>query len=237
MLFRACGMAAGADCAALIRRQRQVRDLPLGRLDPEPDTMREGEVTIFTAFIRRSSVVRRPGEEMPVVPGGSGGSAAGADGERGSVDGSELSPFVEYSEAMCFELEAEPSDFYIAGEALQCPPYLASGAVAYAPEWQVTPLRGGRLALRLTRVLRLGEQEERVPQVPYPVYIEVEPKPSLAQRIIAWLTEWTGVAEAARGFVLAVEALILTILGMSIWKLIRRRKREGDDVPPPAEAT
>lgn len=224
ILFQACQtMDSNQRCEDLIRTKRYLRDLPLGRLDPQPRTMKEDEQTTFKAFLERVNVVREPGnDQAPRIP----------DVELEATDGSSDSggtpatvPLVSISSGMCFRIEVFKSDFEVESDAEQCPPYMQSGEVAYAPEWQVTPLREGKLPIRVIRIMKVGLNNEEVPQKPYPVVIDVKPKPDWATIIIEWLTEWTGVAEAARGFVLALQAFVVSIAGLGIWKYWKKRRR------------
>ncbi len=226
LLFRSCQRSDSLEtCRTEIENLRFIRDLDIGRVAPRPTAMKENEPTTFTAFIERTNAVRLPGEERIIDPTDNSG---GEDSENGG--GGATSSFVEYTRETCFKLSGG-DDFRIEGENPQCPTFLRSGEHVFAPRWTVTPLDGeAERELRLSRILkRDGEEIEEVPVVPFPIKITVELEPSFPQKVRSWLTEWTGVAEGARDFVLAVEALILAIAGMSIWGWLRRRKKESSE--------
>jgi len=234
LLFRNCeGSDSVRRCRTEIETARFVRDLPVGKVAPSPTNMKENQPTTFTAFIERTDEVRTPGIEG-IPDADSDGFDSGNDSGTG---GSSSSSFVEYTRETCFRLEAG-EDFRIAGENPQCPAFLRSGRHVFAPRWTVTPLDGEvKRELGLTLILkRDGEVVEEVPVDPFPIEITVELEPTLAQKVRTWLTEWTGVAEGARDFVLAVEALVLAIAGMSIWGWLRRRKKKASESDPEASA-
>jgi len=229
LLFRACEASdTVALCREKIEAKRYIRDLPIGRVAPKPLRMKQNQPTTFTAFIERTSAVVVPGQEK-LATGASSGSAGGSDGEAGGDDPASL---FAYTPKTCFKLAAG-KDFRIEGENPQCPPFLTSGRNVFAPKWTVTPLKGAQeRELRLTRILNLpGGKTEEVEVEPYPIRITVELEPTLAQKVRAFLTDWTPVAEEAKDFILALEALFAAIAALSIWKLLKRRGRSGSEAP------
>lgn len=228
LLLQACDRADKMErCRQEIENLRFVRDLPIGRVAPKPLRMKENLAVTFTAFVERTSQRVTPGQDGIRVPRGED---TGEDADVGPAQ-----TYTQYTRDTCFELEAG-KDFKVEGENPQCPPFLRSGRHVFAPEWTVTPLAGeARRELRLTRILkRNGGVIEETPQHPYPIYIDVELEPPLHEKIITFLTAWTGVAEAARLFILAAEAVVAALMGFTLFKIIgawwRRRqgRTEGD---------
>lgn len=230
LLFRSCEVSDTiSQCREQIESKRFIRDLNIGRVKPSPLEMKQNQPTTFTAFIERTSAVVVPGQDK-LTTGGNSDTEGGADGVS---EGNESGSLVAYTRETCFKLAAG-KDFKIEGENPQCPP-LTSGRIAFAPKWTVTPLKGAEYReLRLTRILKQGGKVIEEAEVePYPIKIKVELEATLAQKVRAWLTDWTPVAEEAKDFVLALEALLAAIAALSIWKLLKRRRRSDSGEQPP----
>ena len=234
-----CAGKSDADCRREIYRKRALRALAIGTVDPQPRTMAEGDEVTFKAFVRRSNARHVPGSA----------SFAPAENEpppQTGPDGKPVDPHISYSRKICFQLDPGKS-FKVLSEKKVCPAYMLSGSTVFAPEWRIVPIEAGeKRELKVMRFLTIGGVEEEQPQDPYPIYITVTPRPSLASRVKVWLTEWTGVAKEARNLVLAVEALFVAISSMALWRWLRgwlqrrRARREaeqgdgaGPSQPPP----
>lgn len=219
LLLRECDESSSVeDCRTRASEMRYIRDLPVGRIRPQPEKMLEDQQTTFTAFIVRTDAVSVPGQTGFTDPANAGSSG---DGDSTAGDGS----LVSYTPETCFELDPGEA-FELLSDERQCPERLRSDDTVFAPEWTLIPREPGQQELKLEVILMHdGEELDRKPMRPYPISIQVEPAPTLAQKIRAWLTDWTGVAEDAKVFILALEALLAAIMGLGIWGWLKKRRK------------
>jgi hypothetical protein len=222
-LLDSCRGAAPSDsCSEIIGLEREFRALRRGRLDPQPRTMREDERTRFTAFIFE--------EGDPRQGGGPGRPIGGAAGDGKSAGGEIVIPF---SRRMCFGLTADAKDFHIEPVGDPCMNILAGGGrVRFNPQWDVTPLRAGTLELRLVTELFVNAEKREFRHEPYPLLIEVTPKPSLWDRIDNAIKRATGTVNLAVGLAEAIGTLFTVIAGWAIWSYFKRRRRSGKPAAP-----
>ena len=211
------GAGPGESCSEIIGLEREFRALPRGRLDPQPRAMEEEVRTLFTAFIVRDGDARRSGGAgLPI--GGESGEDKTTGGASGIV--------IPYSRRMCFGLTADAKDFRIEPVGKPCMDILAGGGrVKFNPQWNVTPLRAGTLELRLITELFVNNEKREFRHEPYPLPIEVKPKPSLWDRIDNAIRRATATVNLAVGLAEALGTLFTIIAGWAIWSWFRKRRR------------
>lgn len=213
----------GRSCAEAVAREREFRALPRGRLDPQPLKMREDVKTTFIARIIY---------EGDRTGGGRPGVAIGETRPPGT-GGSGQSTVVPFSGRMCFTLSADAKDFLIRQIGEPCPEINEAGSrVKYDPQWEVTPLRAGKLELKLKTELYVNDEKKEFRHEPYPLIIDVAPKPSLWDKLDSTIKRATGTVNLAVGLVEAIGALIAAVAGLGIWAWFRKRKRKRRKAPP-----
>jgi hypothetical protein len=224
LLLTSCRtLRRGRTCAETVALEREFRALPRGRLDPQPLKMRED---VKTTFIARILYDERSGGGRAGVPIGEAGAQAGGTGGTATV--------IPYSGQMCFSLTADPADFLIHQIGERCPEINEGGGrVKYDPQWEVTPLRAGKLELKLATELYVNKEKKEYRHEPYPLLIDVAPKPSLWDRIDATIKRATGTVNLAVGLAEALGALFAAIGAWGIWTLLKKRRRKEAAAPPP----
>lgn len=213
------GGAPSESCSEIVGLEREFRALPRGRLDPQPRIMEEEVRTLFTAFIIQDGDPRR---------GGGPGRPIGGSGE-GKTAGGSSEIAIPYSRRMCFGLTADAKDFLIEPVGKPCMDILAGGGrVKFNPQWNVTPLRAGRLELRLVTDLFVNNEKREFRHEPYPLPIDVKPKLSLWDKIDNWIRRATGTVNLAIGLADALKTLFAIVAGWAIWSWFRKRKKRRD---------
>jgi hypothetical protein len=213
----------GRSCAEAVAMEREFRALPRGRLDPQPLAMQEGVKTTFIARIVYEG--DRTGGGRPGVPIG--------ETRPAGTGGSSQSTVVPFSGQMCFTLSADAKDFLIRQITEHCPEISeGSSRVKYDPQWEVTPLRSGKLELKLKTELFVADEKKEFRHEPYPLIIDVAPKPSLWDKLDATIKRATGTTNLAVDLVKAIGALITAIAGLGIWAWFRKRRRKRREAPP-----
>lgn len=212
-LLTACRTARqGTTCAEAIALEREFRALPRGRLRPEPLTMEEGVEVTFTAKIFYEG--DRAGGGRPGVPIGQSQPA----GEGGSAP-----TIIPISSRMCFTLRGAPGDFRISPAGNGCPEINESGgSLKYAPEWRVTPLRAGRLELKLATELYVNGIKREYRHDPYPLMIDVKPKKSRWDKLDEALERATGTVKLGTLLAQALGGLFAAIMAWGCWTWFRR---------------
>ena len=79
------------------------------------------------------------------------------------------------------------------------------------------PLSGDDLELHLTIEHYVGREKRNYPQEPWPIVVDVIPKPGFWERLDAFLEHATGTANLATGLAKALGALFAAIAGWAVW--------------------
>lgn len=214
-------------CVERLQNAAMFRALPRGGLQLSPLKMDEGKRTLFSATIRDSGEIEgRAGLSSNV----------GFEPDAAHPGQEHRITVVPYSPKMCFGLRAsDPTKVKIEpqpgeGRTIEPPVRIcmtqAEGmeAIKYDPSWWVTPLNGNDLQLYLNIEHYVGSQKRNFPQEPWPIVVDVIPKPGLWARFDAFLEHATGTANLAANLAKAIGALISAIAAWGIWGWFKRRR-------------
>jgi hypothetical protein len=214
-------------CVEKLQNAAMFRALPRGGLQLSPLKMDEGKRTLFTALIRDSGEIE-----------GQAGLSTNIGFEPNAEHSGQMHRItvVPYSPKMCFDLRADdPSKVRIEpqpGERRTIEQQTRicmteadeMGAVKYDPSWWVTPLNGDDIKLYLTIEHYVGAVKRDFPQEPWPIVVDVIPKPTWWDRINAFFKHGKEAADNATAFAKALGALFTTVAAWGIWSLFKKWK-------------